>query len=93
MSLPPASMNWKALDKSPRKLRIGLMLDIEVGQPLEQAVRNVVSKAAKAFEAAGAVVTEVPGVLTREMLDGLDTFWRARMWDDLSKLTPDLQMG
>src|SRR5690348_16308153 len=89
MSLPPASMNWKALDKSPRKLRIGLMLDIEVGQPLEQAVRNVVSKAAKAFEAAGAVVTEVPGVLTREMLDGLDKFWRARMWDDLSKLTPE----
>jgi len=27
-------------------------------------------------------------VLTREMLDGLDNFWRARMWDDLSKLTP-----
>jgi aspartyl-tRNA(Asn)/glutamyl-tRNA(Gln) amidotransferase subunit A len=45
-------------------------------------------KAAKAFEAAGAVVTEADGVLTREMLDGLDNFWRARMWDDLSKLTP-----
>jgi aspartyl-tRNA(Asn)/glutamyl-tRNA(Gln) amidotransferase subunit A len=27
-------------------------------------------------------------VLTREMLDGLDNFWRARLWDDLSKLTP-----
>ena len=45
-------------------------------------------KAAKAFESAGAVVTEVDGVMTREMLDGLDNFWRARMWDDLSKLTP-----
>jgi aspartyl-tRNA(Asn)/glutamyl-tRNA(Gln) amidotransferase subunit A len=89
MSLPPASMNWKALDKSPRKLRIGLILDIEVGQPLEQAVRDVVIRAAKAFEAAGAIVTEVPGVLTREMLDGLDNFWRARLWDDLSKLPPD----
>ena len=22
------------------------------------------------------------------MLDGLDNFWRARMWDDLSRLTP-----
>src|SRR6202035_1599593 len=41
-----------------------------------------------AFESAGAVVTEAGGVLTREMLDGLDNFWRARMWDDLSKLTP-----
>src|SRR6187549_2000146 len=27
MSLPPNDINWKALDKSPRKLRIGLMLD------------------------------------------------------------------
>ena len=26
--------------------------------------------------------------MTREMLDGLDNFWRARMWDDLSKLAP-----
>src|SRR4051812_47297498 len=89
MSLPPGSLNWKALDKSPRKLRIGLMLDLSVGEPLEQTVREVAVKAAKAFEEAGAVVTEIPGVLTREMLDGLDNFWRARMWDDLSRLTPD----
>jgi aspartyl-tRNA(Asn)/glutamyl-tRNA(Gln) amidotransferase subunit A len=89
MSLPPDSINWKALDKPVRKLRIGLMLDLGVGQPLEKEVRDVAVKAAKAFESAGAVLTEVDGVLTREMLDGLDHFWRARMWDDLSKLTPD----
>ena len=88
MSLPPDSINWKALDKSPRKLRIGLMLDLGVGQALEQEVRDVAVKAANAFEAAGAVVTEVEGVLTREMLDGLDNFWRARLWDDLSRLAP-----
>ena len=88
MSLPPNDINWKALDKPVRKLRIGLMLDPGVGQALEQDVREVAVKAAKAFEAAGAAVTEVPGVLTREMLDGLDNFWRARMWDDLSRLTP-----
>src|SRR5471030_2913444 len=88
MSLPPNDINWKALDKPLRKLRIGLMLDAGVGQALEQDVRDVVVKAAKAFEAAGAVVTEVPSVLTREMLDGLDNFWRARSWDDLSRLTP-----
>src|SRR5260370_20982146 len=86
MSLPPNDINWKALDKSPRKLRIGLMLDLGVGQALEKDVRNVAVKAAKAFESAGAVVTEVDSVLTREMLDGLDNFWRARAWDDLSKL-------
>jgi aspartyl-tRNA(Asn)/glutamyl-tRNA(Gln) amidotransferase subunit A len=88
MSLPAHEINWKALDKSPRKLRIGLMLDLGVGQPLEKEVRDVAVKAAKAFESAGAVITEVDGILTREMLDGLDNFWRARMWDDLERLTP-----
>src|SRR5712671_2362611 len=89
MSLPAHTINWKALDKSSRKLRIGLMLDLGVGQALEQEVRDVAVKAARAFESAGAVVTEVPGVLTREMLDGLDAFWRVRSWDeDLSGLTP-----
>jgi aspartyl-tRNA(Asn)/glutamyl-tRNA(Gln) amidotransferase subunit A len=88
MSLPPNDINWRSLEKSPRKLRLGLMLDCGVGQALEKPVREVAVKAAKAFEAAGAVVTEVQGILTREMLDGLDNFWRARMWDDLEKLTP-----
>jgi aspartyl-tRNA(Asn)/glutamyl-tRNA(Gln) amidotransferase subunit A len=87
MSLPPDNINWKALEKPLRKLRIGLMLNLGVGQALEKEVREVAVKAAKAFESAGAVVTEVESVLTREMLDGLDDFWRARMWDDLSKLT------
>jgi aspartyl-tRNA(Asn)/glutamyl-tRNA(Gln) amidotransferase subunit A len=89
MSLPPNDINWKALDLPPRKLRIGLMLDLGVGQPLEQEVRDVTVKAARAFEATGAEVTEVPGVLTREMLDGLDTFWRARSWGDLSRMAPE----
>jgi aspartyl-tRNA(Asn)/glutamyl-tRNA(Gln) amidotransferase subunit A len=88
MSLPAVEINWKALDKSPRKLRIGLMLDAGTGQPLEKEVREVAVKAAKAFESAGAVITEIDGILTREMLDGIDNFFRARSWDDLAKLTP-----
>ena len=47
MSLPPDDINWKALDKSPRKLRIGLMLDPGVGQALEKEVREVAVKAAQ----------------------------------------------
>jgi aspartyl-tRNA(Asn)/glutamyl-tRNA(Gln) amidotransferase subunit A len=90
MSLPAVEINWKALDKSPRKLRFGLMLDAGTGQPLEKEVRDVVIKAAKAFESAGAVLTEVDGIMSREMLDGLDHFWRARMWSDLS-LLPEAQ--
>jgi aspartyl-tRNA(Asn)/glutamyl-tRNA(Gln) amidotransferase subunit A len=89
MSLPPNDINWKALDLPPVKKRIGLMLDLAVGQALEQPVREVALKAARAFEATGAEIIEVPGVLTREMLDGLDSFWRARAWDDLSKLAPE----
>ena len=89
MSLPAHEITWKGLEKSPRKLRIGLMLDAGTGQPLETEVREVAVKAAKAFESAGAVVTEIDGILTREMLDGLDNFWRARSWDDLSKLAPE----
>jgi aspartyl-tRNA(Asn)/glutamyl-tRNA(Gln) amidotransferase subunit A len=89
MSLPPNDINWKALECPPRKLRIGLMLGLGVGQPLEKDVREVAVKAARAFEAAGAEVAEVPSVLTREMLDGLDAFWRARSWDDLSRLAPE----
>jgi aspartyl-tRNA(Asn)/glutamyl-tRNA(Gln) amidotransferase subunit A len=88
MSLPPNDIHWKALDLPPRKLRIGLMLDLDVGQPLQKEIRDVAVAAARVFEATGAEVSEVPSVLTREMLDGLDAFWRARLWDDLSKLAP-----
>jgi aspartyl-tRNA(Asn)/glutamyl-tRNA(Gln) amidotransferase subunit A len=87
MSLPPNDIHWKTLDKPSRKLRIGLLLDPGVGQALEKDVRDVVVKAAKAFEGAGATVHDVKGIMTREMLDGLDNFWRARLWDDLSKLS------
>jgi aspartyl-tRNA(Asn)/glutamyl-tRNA(Gln) amidotransferase subunit A len=86
MSLPPDSLHWKSLDKPLRKLRLGLMINAGTGQALEPEVREVALQAARAFEAAGAIVTEVPGLLTREMLDGLDRFWRARMWDELSLL-------
>src|SRR5213080_293465 len=53
MSLPPNDINWKAHDKPLRKLRIGLMLDLGIGQALEPEVRDVAAKAARAFEAAG----------------------------------------
>jgi aspartyl-tRNA(Asn)/glutamyl-tRNA(Gln) amidotransferase subunit A len=86
MSLPPNDIHWKTLDKPARKLRIGLLLDPGVGQALEKEVRDVAVKAAKAFESTGAEVHEVKGIMTREMLDGLDSFWRARLWDDLSRL-------
>src|ERR1700744_2015832 len=71
MSLPSSNINWKALDKPLRNLRIGLMLEAGGGQPAEKDVRDTVVKAAKAFEAKGAVVSEVKGILTSGMLEGL----------------------
>jgi aspartyl-tRNA(Asn)/glutamyl-tRNA(Gln) amidotransferase subunit A len=91
-SLPPSDLHWKVAEKPVRKLRIGLMLDLGgVGQAPEEPVRATTLAAAKAFETAGAVITEVKGFLTREMLDGLDNFWRARLWDDLARLAPEVR--
>ncbi|WP_315776716.1 MULTISPECIES: amidase [unclassified Bradyrhizobium] len=91
-SLPPSDLHWKVAEKPVRKLRIGVMLDLGgVGQALEEPVRATTLAAAKAFESAGAVISEVKGFLTREMLDGLDNFWRARLWDDLARLAPDVR--
>src|SRR5690348_5470485 len=41
MCLPPDSLAWKTLEKSPRKLRLGLMLRLEAGDPLQKEVREV----------------------------------------------------
>src|SRR5690349_13788127 len=49
MSLPPSDTPWKVTEKSPRKLRIGLMLHA-AGQALEKPARETAVKAAKAFE-------------------------------------------
>lgn len=92
MSLPPEKIDWTSLkDFSPKGLRIGLMLDIGFGLPLDPEVRAVAIAAAKAFEAAGAEIVEAPSVMTGEHLIGLDAFWRARSWDDISKLPADTQ--
>ncbi|HEY1153360.1 MAG TPA: amidase family protein, partial [Pseudolabrys sp.] len=91
MSLPPADIDWPALDAPVKGKRIGLLLDLGFGDRLEDEVRNTVQAAARAFESAGASVKEVSGVMTRENLEGLDAFWRARSWDDLSKMPPDVR--
>ena len=66
MSLPALEVNWKALEKSPRKLRIGLIPMPAPPEGREGGSRNRTVKAAKAFESAGAVITEIDGILTPE---------------------------
>jgi len=88
MSLPYAPLDWRQLDRDPRGLKIGLLMDAGWGLPVEPEVRAAVDAAARAFEAAGAVVEPVPPFMTREMADGMDRFWRMRSWLDISALPP-----
>ncbi|MDQ8731603.1 amidase [Bradyrhizobium sp. LHD-71] len=88
MSLPPASIDWFDLAADVKNLRIGLLLDAGCGMPVEREVREAIVAAAKVFEQAGATIVEVRPVMTREMLDGVDTFFRARSWADFESYTP-----
>ena len=83
MSLPFQSIEWGALDRDMRGLRLGLQLDAGWGLPVDPAVRDAVVAAAQAFEAAGAIVEPLGPFMTREMADGMDDFWRTRSSIDL----------
>jgi aspartyl-tRNA(Asn)/glutamyl-tRNA(Gln) amidotransferase subunit A len=87
MSLPYSEQPWLDLDIEVRGLRIGLMMDAGVGLDAEPEVRAAIEEAARRFERAGAAVEPMRPFLTREMLDGLDNFWRQRAWADIGALS------
>ncbi len=87
MSLPPQDIAWSELDGDLRGKKIGLLTDLGFGMALDDDVRRVVTDAARLLEQHGAIVKEVQLDFTREVMNGLDAFWRARMWDDVSKLS------
>lgn len=89
MSLPPAGIEWDALDVDLKGLRIGLMTEAGCGTPPDVDVVNAVKAAAALFEAAGAIVEPVDPFLTPEMLNGLDRFWRTRFLDETAALPPE----
>lgn len=86
MSLPPADLDFETLAIDLKGLRIGLLPEVGAGLPVDPEVAAAIAAAARLFEGQGAVVETVPPFLTREMLDGLDTFWRARSFADLESL-------
>jgi len=88
-SLPYQELPWLDLHAEVKGLRIGVMLEAGVGLSPEPETRAIVEDAAKAFAAAGAIVEPMPPFVTRDMLDGLDRFWRQRAWIDLGNLNPD----
>jgi Asp-tRNA(Asn)/Glu-tRNA(Gln) amidotransferase A subunit family amidase len=85
-SLPPSPINWHARIGSVHGLRIALMMEAGCGLPADPQVAEAVLKAAEVFAAEGANIVPVEGVLTREILDGIDIFWRTRSWDDIARL-------
>ena len=91
MSLPPQDVAWQQLDcglERLRGLRLGLLLDAGCGLATEPEVRAAVESAARLFEQAGAIVEPMRPFFTRQMLDGMDHFWRMRSLTDLRQLAP-----
>lgn len=94
MSLPHQPIDWAAAHEVDpaqvlRGRRVALMADAGWGLPVEPEVRAAVEAAARAFEAAGAIVEPIGPISRREMVDGLDLFWRLRAWLDISALPPE----
>jgi Asp-tRNA(Asn)/Glu-tRNA(Gln) amidotransferase A subunit family amidase len=90
-SLPAHQIDWDDLHIELRGLRIGLQLEAGWGLPADADTRAAVEAAARAFEAAGAIVEPMGPFSTREMADGLDRFWRMRSYLDMSALPPERQ--
>ena len=90
MSLPAQAIAWEQADTGVemlRGLRIGLLLDAGCGLPLDHEVRRAVETAAILLEKAGAIVEPMQPFFTREMLDGMDHFWRMRSYMDVQALS------
>src|SRR5262245_40736965 len=92
MALPYQEVDWLGLlDGAVRGKKLGLLLDLGVGIKPQPAVHQAVETAAKAFEQAGAVVEPLSSFLARDMLDGLDCFFKSRLLAEYQLLPPDRQ--
>jgi aspartyl-tRNA(Asn)/glutamyl-tRNA(Gln) amidotransferase subunit A len=88
MNLPPADFDWTNLDMDLTGVKIGLQLDAGCGMAIDPQVIPPVLEAAKAFEAAGAIVEPVDPWMTDEILQGLNRFWSIRAAKDIADLPP-----
>jgi Asp-tRNA(Asn)/Glu-tRNA(Gln) amidotransferase A subunit family amidase len=92
MSLPYEERDWAGLlGGEIRGVKLGLMLDIGAGMPPRPAVRNAIERAAKTFEAAGAIVEPVAGFMDPDILNGVDQFFAARLLADVDALPLERQ--
>ena len=93
MNLPFEARDYTAGLESldPRGLRIGMLTDMKVGFAVHPEVRAATLAAAKALEAAGALVETMDSFLSPEMLDGMCRFFEARSNNDFLALPAELQ--
>jgi len=89
MSLPAQDIDWMNLSVELKGKRIGLLLEAGVGIPVEPEVKTAVEAVARWFADQGAVVQPIAPLMTRTILQGLDTFFRARSWSDIEPLPAD----
>jgi aspartyl-tRNA(Asn)/glutamyl-tRNA(Gln) amidotransferase subunit A len=89
-SLPPQALPWDDLEIDleawlPR-LRIGLWMDAGWGLPVAPETSAAVQAAAERLAQCGARVERLDPFATREMADGINSFWRLRSYLDLQAL-------
>jgi len=91
MSLPYQPVDYAANLEglSPKGLRIGVLTDMRAGLPPDADVVAAVESAARALEAAGAIVEPADPFLTPAMLDGICAFFEARSYGDVAQMTPE----
>lgn len=91
MALPYQEIDWLNLAGSVKGLKIGLWLEAGFGQEAGAETLTAVQGAAALLADAGATIVPIQPFLTRTMIDGLDRFWRARGYEDVSRLPPEQQ--
>jgi len=88
-SLPPQEIAWHDLTFDPAAVRVGLLLDVGDGAPVDPEVADVVRAAAAVFADAGAAIVPIEPFLSPGSIDLIDLFWRIGHWNDYLAMDPD----
>lgn len=88
-SFPAEGIEWTDLDLDISGLRVGVVIDLGDGAPVEPEVATVVRRAADVFAAAGAEVVEIGPYIAPGTIDLIDRFWRAGHWRKYKRMSPE----
>lgn len=92
MSLPYQSFDWSDLALPDLKgMRLGLLIELKNGMPVDPEIVGAVTDAARAFEAQGAIIDIVENWVDPEMSNGFSTFMHTRAVVDMENLEPEQQ--